>query len=149
MGHTATWEQQFYTIACLQPSLDLTLWLIYNVYVCGCSVIQSCLTLCSPCTVACHAPLFMGFSRQEYWSGLPLPTPGDLADPGIEPISPAWPADSLPLSHLGSPVHSGCSVNTGWMNNCMKSVFKVLTSIHLTALWFSGKNIFEFISSYK
>ena len=86
---------------------------IQCVCVCGCSLTQSCLTLCSPCTAACHAPLFMGFSRQEYWSGLPFPTPGDLADPGIEPISPAWLADSLALSHLGSPVHSGCSVNTG------------------------------------
>ena len=38
-------------------------------------------------TVACHAPLFMEFSRQEYWNGLPLPLPGDLPDPGIEPMS--------------------------------------------------------------
>ena len=36
-----------------------------------------------------HAPLSMGFSRQEYWSGLPFPTPGDLPDPGIESVSPA------------------------------------------------------------
>ena len=60
---------------------------IQCVCVCGCSLTQSCLTLCSPCTAACHAPLFMGFSRQEYWSGLPFPTPGDLADPGMEPMS--------------------------------------------------------------
>ena len=49
------------------------------------------------------APL-MGFSRQEYWSGLPFP-PGDLPNPGIEPtspVSPNWQADSLPLSQLGS-----------------------------------------------
>ena len=39
-------------------------------------------------TVARQAPLSMGFSRQEYWSGLPFPTPGDLPDPGIEPVSP-------------------------------------------------------------
>ena len=45
----------------------------------------------------------MGFPRQEYRSGLPLPSPGDLPDPGIEPTSPAWQADSLALSHLGSP----------------------------------------------
>ena len=45
----------------------------------------------------------MGFSRQEYWSGLPFPSPGNLSDPGIEPMSPAWQVDSLPLSHLGSP----------------------------------------------
>ena len=48
----------------------------------------------------------MGFSRQEYWSGLPCPPPGELPDPGIEPSSPVAPslqADSLPLSHQGSP----------------------------------------------
>ena len=56
-----------------------------------------------PWTVACQAPLSMGFSRQEYWSRLPFPSPGDLLDPGIEPWSPALQADSLPLSHLESP----------------------------------------------
>ena len=47
----------------------------------------------------------MGFSREEYWSGLPFPSPGDHPDPGIEPLSPAAPAlaASLPLSCLGSP----------------------------------------------
>ena len=40
-------------------------------------------------TVACQVPLSMGFPRQEYWSGLPIPSPGDLSDPGIEPKSPA------------------------------------------------------------
>ena len=49
-------------------------------------------------TVALQAPLSMGFLRQEYWSGLPFPSPGDLPDPGIEPESPAWQADSLLLS---------------------------------------------------
>ena len=46
-------------------------------------------------TVACQAPLSMGFSRLEYWSGLPCASPGDLADPWIEPRSPALQADSL------------------------------------------------------
>ena len=46
---------------------------------------------------------FMGFPKQEYWSRLPFTSPGDLPDPGIEPVSPAWQAGSLPLSHLGSP----------------------------------------------
>jgi len=45
----------------------------------------------------------MGFPRQEYWSGFPFPTPGDLLEPGMEPRSPALQADSLPLSYLGSP----------------------------------------------
>ena len=47
-------------------------------------------------TVAHQAPLSMEFSRQEYWSGLPFPSPGDLLDPGIEPGSLALQADSLP-----------------------------------------------------
>ena len=54
-------------------------------------------------TIACQAPLSMEFSRQEYWSGLPFPTPGDLPNPRIEPRSPALQSDSLPLSHQGSP----------------------------------------------
>ena len=45
----------------------------------------------------------MGFSRQEYWSGWPFPSPGDLPDPGIEPVIPAVAGRSLPLRHLGSP----------------------------------------------
>ena len=43
----------------------------------------------TPWTVACKAPLFMGFSRQEYWSGLPFPSPGDPPNPGMEPGCPA------------------------------------------------------------
>ena len=46
----------------------------------------------------------MGFPRQEYWNGLPFPSPGDLCDPGIELTSPALQADSLLLSHQGSPL---------------------------------------------
>ena len=49
-----------------------------------------------PWTVAYQAPPFMEFSRQEYGSGLPFPSPGDLPDPGIEPRSPALQADALP-----------------------------------------------------
>ena len=48
-------------------------------------------------TVALQAPLSMGFSKQEYWSGLPLPSPGHLPNPGIKPGSPVGEADSLPL----------------------------------------------------
>ena len=58
-------------------------------------VAQSWPTLCDP--MDCSLPGFsvMGFSRQEYWSGLPLPSPGDLPDPGIKPGSPASEADAL------------------------------------------------------
>ena len=55
----------------------------------------------TPWIVACQAPLFMGFSKLEYWSGLPFPSPGDLPDPGIEPRSPALQADSLPSEPPG------------------------------------------------
>ena len=51
--------------------------------------------LCDPTDCSHQAPLSMGFSRQEYWSGLPCPPPGDLPNPGIEPRSPALQADSL------------------------------------------------------
>ena len=57
----------------------------------------------TPWTVARQAPLSMGFSRQEYWSGLPCPHPGDLPDPGIEPRSLALQVDSLPCEPLGKP----------------------------------------------
>ena len=49
----------------------------------------------TPWTVADQAPPSMGFSSQEYWSGLPFPSPGDLPDPGIEPKSPMLQADAL------------------------------------------------------
>ena len=52
-------------------------------------VAKLCPTLATPWTVACQAPLSMGFFRQEYWNGLPFPSPRDHPDPGIEPTSPA------------------------------------------------------------
>ena len=59
--------------------------------------------LATPWTVARQAPLSMGFSRQEYWSGWPFPSPGDLPDPGIEPRSPALQADALTSGPPGKP----------------------------------------------
>ena len=59
-------------------------------------VAKSCPTLVTPWTVASEVPLSLGFSRQEYWNGLPFPSPGNLLDPGIEPVSPALQVDSLP-----------------------------------------------------
>ena len=61
----------------------------------------------TPWTTARQSSLSVGFSRQEYWSGLPSPPPEDLPNPRIEPVSsasPALQADSLPLSHQGSPL---------------------------------------------
>ena len=71
------------------------------------TVSKSCQSICDPWTVAHQAPLSMGFPRQEYWSGLPFPPPGDLPDPGIEPASPSyctWQVDSLPRSYPESPL---------------------------------------------
>ena len=59
----------------------------------------------TPKTVAQKAPLFMGFSRPEYWSELPFPSPGDLPKPGIKPGSPVLQADSLPAEPRGKPLH--------------------------------------------
>ena len=69
------------------------------------SRVQRCVTLC---TAACQTPLSMGFSRQEYWGGLPCPhPPGDLPNPGIEPRSPTLQADSLPSEPPGKPKNTG------------------------------------------
>ena len=76
--HCATWEAPYYSITMVKSESE---------------VAQSCLTLCDP--MDHQAPPSMGFSRQEYWSGLPFPSPGDLPDPGIKPRSPALQADSL------------------------------------------------------
>ena len=65
------------------------------------SHVRPCVT---PWTVALQTPLCMGFSRQEYWSGLPFPSPGDLPNPGIEPGSPTLQADSLPNEPLGKQI---------------------------------------------
>ena len=68
------------------------------------SVALSYLTLTTLWTVAAQVPLSMGFSREEYWSGLPFPSPGDLPDPGIEPGSPALAGGFFTTKwHLGSP----------------------------------------------
>ena len=69
---------------------------------------QSCPTLANPRTVARQAPLSIGFSRQEHWSGLPFASPEDLPGPGTEPGSPALQADSL-LSYQGSPIKNSQS----------------------------------------
>ena len=71
--------------------------------VCVCEL-PSCVRLfVTPWTVASQAPLSMGFSRQEYWSRVSCPSPGDLPDPGIEPRSPALQADSLKPDSPGKP----------------------------------------------
>ena len=65
----------------------------------------SCVRLfVTPWTVACQVPLSMGFSRQENWSGLPFPSPGDLSDPGMEPMSPALAGKFFTSESPGKPL---------------------------------------------
>ena len=81
----------------------------------------SCVWLLAiPWTAAYQAPPSMGFSRQEYWSVLPFPSPGDLPNPGIEPGSPALQADALPSEPPGKPKWSKREIkflreNKKWM----------------------------------
>ena len=84
------------------------------------------------CSLPWH-PLSMAFSRQEYWSGLPCPPPGDLPNPGIEPGSPALQGDSLPLSHQGSPsgIEAELKCLKGWdpLGTCG------ITRVHISPVW--------------
>ena len=89
----------------------------------GSLVAKSCLTLAIHWTVACHAPLSVGFSRLEYRSGLSFPSPEDLPDPGIEPESPASPAlqvNSLLLSLLEAHLE---------LHRCLLSFYRFLGAI--------------------
>ena len=85
----------------------------------------------TPWTVAYQASPSMGFSRQECWSGLPFPSPGDLPNPGIEPRSPALQADALPSEPPGKPQKCGSGgsqlyqVLVKWEFNTMRySIYK-------------------------
>ena len=77
--------------------------LTLTINLCGGSglVAKTCPTLETSWTVARQASLSMGFPRQEYWSWLPFPSPGDLPNPGIEPRAPTLQADSLPIEPPG------------------------------------------------
>ena len=87
----------------------------------GVLVTKLCPTLVTPWTVAFQAPLSMGFSRQEYWSELPFPSPGDLPDLGIELRSPALQADSLPIELHRKPK------DYGETSNDLRPTLKTLT----------------------
>ena len=76
-------------------------------------LVKSCQTIVTPWTVACQVPLSMGFSRQEYWSELPFPSPGELPDPGTEPMSPTLQADALPTELCGKPIPTST-----YLKNC-------------------------------
>ena len=87
------------------------------------SRVQLCATLW---IVAYQSPPFMEFSRQEYWSGLPFPTLGDLPDPGIKPRSPALQADALSSELPGKQVSS---TFYGYMVDIQKKVCIIITTI--------------------
>ena len=92
-----------------------------------------------PWTVACQAPLSMEFSRQEYWSGLSFPFPGDLPDPGIEPGSPAFQAVLYCLSHQGNPILDQVDFKT-------KSVIKYKERLYIMIKGSIRKDDVTFIS---
>ena len=91
---------------CIKNSFTVALGKLLHLYefcVCVC-VTQPCPILCDPMGCVAHqAPLSTGFSKQEYWSGLPFPSPGDHLNPGIEHGSPALRADSLLSEPPGKP----------------------------------------------
>ena len=80
-----------------------------------CMYAKLCLTLCGPMDCACQYPLSTGFSRQEYWNGLPFPSPGDISDPEVEPVKGVFYVSCISrqvLSHLGHPANyfpEGCT----------------------------------------
>ena len=74
----------------------------------------------TPWTVAHQAPPSMEFSRQEYWSGLPFPSPGNLPDPGMEPRSPSLGADALPSEPPGNPTWLKGGIKNKINQSCQK-----------------------------
>ena len=80
----------------------------------------------TPWTLTYQALLPMGFSRQEYWSGLPFPSPEDLPDPVMEPRSPTLQADSLPAEPPGKPINQETSASGKWETNSCPAIPKVL-----------------------
>ena len=94
------------------PMLSCTMYLFGWLFICAVQLLQSCLT---PWTITHQAHLFIGFSRQEYWSGLLCPPPGDLPCPGIKAYLLCllhWQVGSLPLAPPGKPVLYEVSANT-------------------------------------
>ena len=82
-----------------------------NIYVCVLSWFSHVGLFVILWTITCQAPLSMRFSRQEYWSGLPFPSPGDLPDPELEPGSSTLQADSLLSEPPGEPYELLCEQN--------------------------------------
>ena len=138
----------------LLPCLLYTVFTLYLCMLAKCalsrvSCVQFYITLCS---VACQVPLSMGFSRQEYWSGLPCPPPEGLPDPGTEPsyalLLLHWQAGSLPVAPPGKHIYicvcslmslvSSCFINLGYTVNCLSFP---LYSLALTARFVGWGNV--------
>ena len=99
----------------------------------------------TPWTVACQTSLSMEFSRQEYWSRLPFPSPGDLPDPKIEPGSPALQADSLPSELLGFMSYYVYKHNTLWIPPYFSKLrLKVYIFVRSSLLLLSNHRHFSF-----
>ena len=104
---------------------------------------QLCLTFCDPMDCSLPGPLSTGFSRQEYWSGLPFPSPGNLPKPGVEPRSRASQNDSSSLSHQDRWHVSNASPLENLDESCFHNCFLHLTWIPCVVLKF----YFFFMSS--
>ena len=89
---------------------------------------------CDPIDCTHQAPLSMGFSRQEYWSGLPFPSPGDLPHPGIEPRSPVLHADSLPTELWGKPQRCLQNLNHSSRASCKPESLKLKSEVAQSCL---------------
>jgi len=101
-----------------------------------CSIASAGLTLVIPCIVALQAPLSVRFPRQEYWSGLPFPSPGDLPDQESNLCLLHWQVGCLPLSHQGSPYsfnrsvqNNGCHSLSYIVNSCFLSILYIVISV--------------------
>ena len=101
-------------------------------------MLLSCIQLFAiPWTVAHQASLSIRFSKQEYWSGLPFPSPGDLPNPGIEPGSPRYRQMLYHLSHQGSPLYGRS------MFNFFFFYFTILYWFCRTSTWIHHKTVFQ------
>ena len=108
-----------------------------NVCMCVCECErESCLVM-SNCWVAYQAPQSMGFSWQEYWNGLPFPSPGDLPDPGLQPRFPSLQTDSLQPESLGKPPLRIFHHNPILMNIVLDIMFSAWCSWNLSQVWIS------------
>ena len=140
-----------FTINCSEfdlftPSLlPLCLRLLFSpICVCDCVCEHVCMLshvqlFATPWTVADQAPLSMGFPRQEYWSGLPFPSPGDLPDPGIEPTSPALGGGFFTTEPLGKPQvffsHLSYCKFPSWLLGSAATLSSLQSSLHPATEW--------------